>query len=116
MDDNYIIVTINDVQYYITADRVSDLAFINNKLVNISNSSITLVRSFDIQTTYPRITCNAMSQCRLQSSSTGSYTGVTSDIVLPDRFNMNVLNLSMQSNIIIGLLLVLISLKLMWKK
>lgn len=116
MDDNYIILSINNVEYYITADRVHDLVFLDNKLVNISQSNITLVTDFDYQNTYPRITCGSMSACILKSSSQATYQYVTSQPVYPNKFNMNTLNRSMQSNIIIGLFVILLGIKLLWKK
>lgn len=118
MEDKYIIITINGQSYYIEASRVYDLSFINGKLVNISNSSITLVSDFDYSNsnnTYPRITCNAMSQCSIRSTYNSNSYGVTSKIVMPQRFNMNTLSLGVQNNILIGLLIILLGVKLLWK-
>lgn len=116
MDNNYIEITIGNQTYYIEASRVSDLAYINNKLVNVSNSSITMVSSFDYNTTYPRITCASMSQCILRQNNSTSYTGVTQNIVMPSQFNMNTLNIQSQNNILIALLSIIIGVKLLWKR
>lgn len=116
MDDTYIIVTIDGRTYYIEADRVNDLAYINNKLVNVSNSQITMVNSFDTVTTYPRITCGSMAQCSFRASQQSTAIGVTSDIVLPDKFNMNTLQTTgILTYILFGLLLIL-GVKLLWKR
>ena len=115
MDNNYIIITIGNTDYYIEASRLSDLAFINNKLVNVSHNSITMVNSFDTTNTYPRITCSAMSQCILRTSNQSNYTAVTSNYTYNNAFNMNILNNSQQNTILIALLCVLISIKLLWK-
>lgn len=116
MDPNFIQVTIGNNTYYLEASRIPDLAFIDGKLVNVSNSSITMVTSFDYSTTYPRITCSGMSACILRSSSSSNYSVVTQNIQLPGKFNMNTLSDSMLSTIIIGLLTVVIGLKLLWKR
>lgn len=116
MDNNYIEITIGSNTYYIEAERVSDLAYIDNKLVNVSNSSITMVTSFDSSTTYPRITCSAMQACILRSNSTSSYQLVYNNYELPNSFNMNLLTNSQQNTILIGLLTIILALKLLWKK
>lgn len=116
MDNNYIIITIDGRDYYIQADKIFDLAFIDNKLVNISNSSITLVTSFDTVTTYPRITCNAMQQCTIRSSSTGSQYPVTSNYQLKDKFNINMLQSKHFYSLFLLLLFILVSFKLLHKK
>lgn len=116
MDNNYIEITIGNNTYYIETSRVSDLAFIDNKLVNVSNNSITMVSSFDSTTTYPRITCSSMSACILRTNSSSSYQLVYNNYELPDKFNMNLLSNSQQNSILIGLLTIVLALKLMWKK
>lgn len=116
MENNYVIITINGVDYYIESDRLNDLAFIDNKLVNISNSNITLVNSFDSNnTTYPRITCSSMQQCILRSYSSSNYVGVTSNYQLKSKFNMNMLGINNQNNLIISLLFIILGVKLLWK-
>lgn len=116
MDDNFVIITIDNRDYYIEASRLSDLAFINNKLVNISNSSITMVTSFDTVTTYPRITCSAMSQCQLRTSNTSNYSPIISNYDLKGDFNMNILSDKQHFSIMILLLFIIVSIRLMWKK
>lgn len=118
MDNNYVIITIGNTDFYLEASRYYDLAYIDNKLVNISNQSITMVNSFDANyTTYPRITCSAMQQCILRSSSSANYQAITQDIRLKDsKFNMNMLNNSNQNNLLIALLTIILGVKLLWKR
>lgn len=116
MENNYIVITINGTEYYIQADRINDLAYIDNKLVNVSNSSITLVSSFDIQNTYPRITCGAMQQCRLQSSNNVNYVAVTSNYEFNGNYNLNMLGSSGKYNVLIVLLFIVVGLNLLWKR
>ena len=111
MENNYIIIVINGVEYYIQADRIGDLAFINNKLVNVSNSNITMVNSFDYQTTFPRITCGAMAQCILRQNNQ-NYTLVNSNYTKQSNFNMNELGLIGQNNVLIFLLSLILGFKL----
>lgn len=119
MEDNYIIITIGNNDYYIEASRLNDLNYINNKLVNTSNTSITLVSDYDYnntQNTYPRITCSAMSQCALRQTYNSTQVAVTNNYVLKNKFNMNTLGISNQNNILIALLTIILGLKLLWKK
>lgn len=118
MDENYIIVTINGINYYIAADRLNDLAFIDNKLVNISNSSINLVNNFEYNNQYPRIQCNAMSQCILRSNSTSSYSLVTSNYSLANnqKFNINTLGSNGFNTMFLMLLSLIVMFNLIWKK
>lgn len=119
MEDNYIIITIGNNDYYIEASRLNDLNYINNKLVNTSNNAITLVSDYDYnnsQNTYPRITCSSMSQCALRQTYNSNYIAVTQNYTFKDKFNMNTLGISNQNNILIGLLIILIGTKLLWKK
>lgn len=116
MDNNFVIITIGNTDYYIEASRLSDLAFLNGDLVNVSNSSITMVNNFDYQTTYPRITCASMSSCILRSNNTSTYLIVHQNYTLKSKYNMNILNNSHQNTILIALIVVLIAIKLMWKR
>lgn len=116
MDNEYIIIYIDDIPYYLHAGRMRDLAYINNKLVNISSSSITLVNNFDTQTSYPRITCASMQQCIYRNSYSSTGVGVTSPIDYRDKFNMNILNNINYLTLIFALLFVLLGVKLIWKK
>lgn len=119
MDKNWIIVTIGGRDYYIEASKVGDLAFINGKLVNVSNSTITLVSDYDYNNTantYPRISCSAMSQCALRSTYNSNYVAVTQDIQFNQPFNMNQLGLSNQNNVLIALITIILGVKLLWKR
>ena len=118
MDENYIIITINGVNYYIAADRLNDLAYIDNKLVNVSNSSIYLVNNFDYNNQYPRIQCSAMSQCILKQYNTSNYSLVTSNYSLANnqKFNINTLGNNGFNTLILMLLSLIVLFKLIWKK
>lgn len=116
MDNNWIEITIDGRTYYIEAERLSDLAFINGRLVNTSNSSITLVNNFDTVTTYPRITCASMSQCIYRSSQQASQIGVTSNYSYNGNFNINTLSQGAISQYILFILILLLGVKLLWKR
>lgn len=116
MDDNWIEITIDGRTYYIEAERLSDLAYIGGKLVNVSNSNITLVSSFDINTTYPRITCSSMSQCVYRSSQQSTQIGVTSQYSYVGNFNINTLSNSGISSYILFVLILILGVKLLWKR
>lgn len=116
MDNNWIEITIDGRTYYIEAERLSDLAFINGRLVNTSNSSITLVNNFDTVTTYPRITCASMSQCIYRSSQQASQIGVTSNYVYNGNFNINTLSGTVVSQYILFILILILGVKLLWKR
>ena len=57
MDKNWIEIILYGYTFYMPADRVRDLNYIDGKLVNISNSQISMVYEFSNTTTYPYITC-----------------------------------------------------------
>lgn len=118
MDNNFIVISINGVDYYIEADRLNDLAFINNKLVNISNSSINMVNNFDYNNQYPRIQCSAMSQCILRTNSTSNYSLVSSNYTLSSnqKFNVNTLGTNGLLTMLLFLNILLVGVKLLWKK
>lgn len=116
MNDNFIIITIDGIDYYIQADRLQDLNFINNKLVNTSNSSITLVRDFAYDATYPRINCNAMSQCILRQSYSSNYFLVSSNYVTNKDFNLLQLGQSNILSLIFYTLFMFLGFKLIFKR
>lgn len=116
MDSNYVEIEINGRTYYIEADRLPDLAYINNKLVNTSNSTIYLVTDYSTETTYPRIQCSAMSQCRYYGSYSSSYQAVTSNYTLRSNFSIYQIGSNgIQSAILFALMLIL-GAKLIWKR
>lgn len=116
MDDNVIIIEINGQTYYISSDRLADLGYIDNKLVNVSNSNITLVHSFDTVTTYPRITCASMSQCVYRSSQQSTQVGVTSNYIYNGDFNIKTLQASGIQSYILWILIAILGVKLLWKQ
>lgn len=115
MDENVIEVTIDGRTYYLEAGRVKDLDYIGGKLVNVSNSQITLVTSFDTSTTYPRITCPAMQACRYQSSYNSNYSTVSSNFSVNKHSIYELGDLGLMSACLFSLLL-LLGVRLIWKR
>lgn len=116
MDSNWIIITIDGQDYYIEADRLPDLAYIDGKLVNTSNSTITLVSSYSTDQTYPYITFSAMRQGRYYRSSGYNYTAVTSNYTVKSKFSIYQIGSNgIQSAILFALILIL-GVRLIWKR
>lgn len=115
MDNNEIIIEIDGRQYYIEAGRLSDLKYINGKLVNVSNSTLYLVSSFSTETTYPRIQCSAMQQCRYYSSSGYNYTAVTDNYTIQKHSIYELGSLGLQSAILFAIL-ILTGVRMIWKR
>lgn len=116
MDENIIEVTINGTTYYLQASEFNNLVYKDGKLINISNSTITLVHSFDTTNTYPRITCSAMSACRYYASSNVNYTTVTSPIEYSGSFNINTIGTYGFYSYILLFLILILGVKLLWKR
>lgn len=116
MDENWIIITIDGQDYYIEASRLPDLAYIGGKLVNTSNSTITLVSSYSTETTYPRITFSAMQQGRYYQRSGNTYVGVTSDYTLKSKFSIYQIGSQGIQSAILFALLIILGAKLIWKR
>lgn len=116
MDENVIQIEINGRTYYIEADRLPDLKYIDGRLVNISNSTLYLVSNFDVTTTYPRIQCSAMSQCRYYGSSSSSYSAVTSDYRLVSDFSIYQIGSSGIQSAILFILILILGVRLIWKR
>lgn len=115
MDEGYIIVTIDGQDYYCQADRVNDIKYIDGKLVNISNSSITLVSTFGTSQTYPYISLPSMRQGVKYTGSSYNGIAVTSNIV----YNKKTLAIYDSRDISITcmlLLLLILGVKLLWKR
>ena len=116
MDDNTIIIEIDGQRFYVEAGRLHDLQYIDNKLVNVSNSSITLVSSYTTDASYPRITCSSMSQCRYYSGSGYNYSPVTSNYNQISNHSIYELgSYGLQSAILFAILL-LTGVRLVWKR
>lgn len=116
MGDSFVIITIDGQDYYIEASRLNDLAYIGGKLVNVSNSTITLVSSFSTENTYPRITLSAMQQGRYYRASNVSYTAVTSNYSVKSNHSIYQLgSLGIQSAILFILIMIL-GVRLIWKR
>lgn len=116
MDSNWIIITIDGQDYYIEADRLPDLAYIDGKLVNTSNSTITLVSSYSTETTYPRIQFSAMQQGRYYRSYNTSYTAVTSNYSLKSKFSIYQIGSNGIQSAILFLLILILGVRLIWKR
>lgn len=115
MDENEVQIEINGRTYYIEASRLKDLDYIGGKLVNTSNSQITLVTSFDTGTTYPRITCAGMSQCRYYASSSSSYSAVTSNYTIQNHSIYELGDIGIMSACLY-ILVLLLGVRLIWKR
>lgn len=116
MDSNWVIITIDGQDYYIEASRLADLAYIDGKLVNTSNSSITLVSSYSTDTTYPRITFSAMQQGRYYRSSNYTYTAVNSNYTLKSKYSVYQLGTNGIQSAILFTLILILGVRLIWKR
>lgn len=116
MNDNFIIISINGIDYYIEADRLQDLNYIENKLVNTSNSSLTLVSAFSDQYTYPRISCNSMQQCKLYQSNNSNYSLVYSNYSYTKDFNILSLGTNNIQSLIFYMVFMILCLRLLFKR
>lgn len=106
-------VKIEGNDYYIPCDQVNNLELINGQLVNLGSSSVTLRSGFALTgNVYPYISCSSNSVCRLYRQSNQEYIAVTSAPVYQGdpflTFNY--------SYVITVLLLILIGVRLVWKK
>lgn len=115
MDDGYIIVTIGGQDYYCQADRINDIKYIDGKLVNVSNSSITLVSSFGTSLTYPYISLQAMRQGVYYNGSGYTGTAVTSNISY-NKKSLAIYDTRDISIVSMLLLLLILGVKLLWKR
>ncbi len=109
--NNVCVITIANKDYYIECSRINDLSYINGRLVNISNSTITLVTNYDLDTTYPRITCSSMRACGLRSSSNSDTVLVTQNFTN----NNDLFSYVNYGYVIICLLFLILGVKLVWK-
>ena len=116
MDSNVIEIEINGRTYYIEADRLADLAYINNKLVNTSNSAIYLVTDYGTETVYPRIQCSAMSQCRYYGSYSSSYQAVTQNYTVTSKFSIYQIGSNGIQSAILFILILLLGARFIWKR
>lgn len=116
MGDNFVIITIDGQDYYIQADRLADISYIDGKLVNTSNSSITLVSSYSTDNTYPRIQFSAMSQGRYYATSGYNYVAVTSPYTLKSKYNVKQLGDLGLSSAILFTLLIILGVRMVWKR
>lgn len=106
MFDEYFLFDYNGYTFYIDKDDYYNLQFINNRLVNISNTNITLRYNFDTinGNTYPYISCPASASCRYVISN-GNQSYVTSS--LPNRVVLDIYSF---------VLLLLLGVFLIWKR
>lgn len=78
MSDKPCVVTINGSDYYYPCDRRDDIVLIDNHLVNVSSSSITLYHDFVVQgdntSGYPRITLPSNTEGYIRSSYNSTNT------------------------------------------
>lgn len=106
-------VNIDGTEYYIPCDQINNLHMINGQLVNLGSSSITLKNNFALTgNTYPYITCSSNSVCRYYAQNNQTYTAVVSEPIFSgDHFyTWN------YPQVITILLLILIGVRMVWKK
>ena len=116
MDSNVIEIEIDGRTYYIEADRLPDLAYINNKLVNTSNTTIYLVSGYSTETIYPRIQCSAMQQCRYYGSYSTNYQAVTSNYTVKSDFSIYQIGSNGIQSAILFCLILILGVRLLWKR
>lgn len=78
MNDTPCVITINGNDYYYPCNYSEYLKVVNNRLINVGSSSITLYSSFpeynNNNSGYPRITCPANTQAYLRQTYNGTYS------------------------------------------
>lgn len=81
MNDEPCVLSVNGINYYTACDVIDDIVYIDDYLVNTSNSSITLYRNYptygDSTTGYPRIQANANQKFYYRSSYSANATSLT---------------------------------------
>lgn len=81
MSDKPCVVSVNGTDYYYPCDRRSDIILIDNHLVNVSSSSITLYHDFVVQgdntSGYPRITLPVNTEAYIRQTYSSSNTTLT---------------------------------------
>lgn len=106
-------VEIDGTSYYVPCDRINDLELVDGELVNIGSSTITLKNSFALTgNTYPYITCSSNSVCRYYPSNNQTYYAITSEPV----YDGDIFLTFNYPYIITVLLLILVGVRLVWKK
>lgn len=115
MDKNWIEIILYGYTFYMEADRVRDLNYVDNMLVNVSQTAISMVNTFSNTTTYPYITCPSMRACTITVDRTHAEI-VTDRPTYPDKININMLGDLGYNQLFTGLLLIIIALKLLYKK
>lgn len=116
MDENYVVITLfGYYDFYLPADQLRNLAFINNKLVNIGTNNITMINYFSDSTSYPYVSCQSMRACRIYTSNQ-SYSIVNERYTLKSPYyNINTLGSNGFNTLFLLLLSILVGLKLLWK-
>lgn len=103
-------VEINGNSYFIPCDRVEDLYFTGNYLVNVSSSSITMKSIFNPNSEYPYISCSSMSICRLRDGSNNKYITSNYNLLSDPFLTFNFLPL------IFIVLFITLGVRLVWKR
>ena len=92
MDSLYVIITLfGYYDFYVPAEQLRYLQFLNNKLVNVGTQTITMVNYFSDSTTYPYVSCQPMRACRLYTNN--QYYSVVDEryVLKSDKVNFNTL-------------------------
>lgn len=97
MNDEACVIKVNNTDYYYPCDRKDDIILIDNHLVNVSSSSITLYHEFvvngDNTTGYPRITLPTNTYGYIRQTYNGNNTLLTvnSAEFITSKFSNNIL-------------------------
>lgn len=111
MDNNVCQVEINGDDYYIPCDRVKDLHYNGEYLINVSSSSLTMRSQFTPDTSYPYIQCGSMGVCTLRTSY-NNYVDVTSNF----NYNGDLFKIANFEIYIFIILFILLGVRLVWKR
>lgn len=115
MDDLLTTITLDGVQYYISYDNLSHLSFVDGYLINNSNSSFTIKKTFNpnSQTGSNVITCPSMSVCYWRSTGTSSTYNYINKNYTYDGDQFMLIN---YGRYIFILLFIILGVKLVWKR
>lgn len=109
MPNNACVVKVNGNNYYCPCDRLDDIAYVDNFLVNVSNSSITLYTSFvepnDYSSGYPRITINSLSKAVYRANYNSSSNVQAMNVISYEVVNRNFSYSILLSIVILGVLI-----------
>lgn len=113
MADNACKITIQSDDYWIPCDRIKDLHFLDGYLVNFSETSLTLRVRYSDETVYPYISCSAFGTCTKRTASGTQYQSYVNSNFSFDGDVFKTLNYDYW---ILFILLILLGVRLIWKR